>query len=209
MQPFSSRFVIRYECNCKQLLYWLLENAQPHREIVESCMKGDRQAQFELYRLYSKAMYNVCLRMVNSVHDAEDVLQNAFIDIFGKIASFRFESTIGAWIKRIVINHCINFLKKKKLAFDELGDHLLQRPDTSDPAAEPLLSVEAIHRAVGLLPEGYRVVFSLYLLEGYDHEEISGILGISEQTSKSQYSRAKARLREILGEQGGMQVIRS
>ncbi len=166
--------------------------------MVESCKKGDRQAQFELYRLYSKAMYNVCLRMVKYEHDAEDVLQSAFIDIFGKLESFRFESSIGAWIKRIVVNNCINFLKKKKLTFDELNDQLLQRPDDNDSTPEPLFTVDAIHQAIALLPEGYRVVFSLYMLEGYDHEEISGILGISEQTSKSQYSRAKARLREML-----------
>lgn len=175
-----------------------MEYIHLHREVVESCKKGDRQAQFELYRLYSKAMYNVCLRMVKYEHDAEDVLQSAFIDIFGKLESFRFESSIGAWIKRIVINNCINFLKKKKLTFDELNDQLLQRPDDSGASPEPIFSVETIHKAIGELPEGYRVVFSLYTLEGYDHEEISGILGISEQTSKSQYSRAKARLRELL-----------
>ena len=78
-------------------------------------MKGDRQAQFELYRLYSKAMYNICLRMLRNDMDAEDLLQNSFVDIYGKINTFRFQSSIGAWIKRIVINNCINFLKKRRL----------------------------------------------------------------------------------------------
>jgi RNA polymerase sigma factor (sigma-70 family) len=174
-----------------------LEN---HFNLVEACKRGDRKAQFDLYRLYSKAMFNICARMLNSVENAEDVLQLSFVDVFTKLDSFRFESSIGAWIKRIVINNCINALKKKKLEFVELSDNLqhnLENGKTTD-SAEPALNVEVIHRAIAQLPEGYRVVFSLYALEGYDHEEIGEILSISEATSKSQYSRAKAKLRDML-----------
>lgn len=115
-----------------------------------------------------------------------------------KLDSFRNESTIGAWIKRIVINKCINFLKSKRLQFTELSEKLSEPTEESTHENESRFSVETINRAIGILPEGYRVVFSLYALEGYDHEEIGEILGISEQTSKSQFSRAKARLRETL-----------
>lgn len=177
-----------------------LNYADTHKEIVEKCKAGNRQAQFELYRLYSKAMYNVCLRMVRDELDAEDLLQNSFVDIFTKIETFRYQSSVGAWIKRIVINNCINHLKKKKIYFQELEDQHAAVPEDNEIPGEYSqgLSVEAIKQALYELPDGYRVVFSLYLLEGYDHREIGEILDIAETTSKSQYSRAKAKMREIL-----------
>ena len=144
-------------------------------------------------------MYNTALRMVGKSGDAEDLLQNAFTEVFMKLDSFRGESTIGAWIKRIVVNKCINFLKLRRIQFAELSAaHGEPIADETPEESVPKATVERIHRAIGELPDGYRVVFSLYVLEGYDHEEISQILGISEQTSKSQFSRAKAKLREAL-----------
>ena len=174
-----------------------MDYGSTHREIVEKCMRGDRKAQFDLYRLYSQAMYNICLRMVNDDLDAEDLLQQSFVDVFTKMDSFRYESSIGAWIKRIVVNNCINFLKKRRLQVQSLDDSHHQ-------VAEDLryddftINVEAINGAIRELPDGYRVVFSLYLFEGYDHQEIGEILGITEATSKSQFSRAKKKLRDLL-----------
>ncbi len=179
----------------------VLDYGGTHREIVERCKRSERQAQFELYRLYSQAMYNVCLRMVRSEADAEDLLQNSFIDVFTNLDSFRFESSIGAWIKRIVVNNCINFLKKRRLVFSELQDNLGGVPDEAPEPTEYPLSVNAVYEAINQLPDGYRVVFSLYMLEGYDHQEIGEILGITEATSKSQYSRARKRLKEMLNAQ--------
>lgn len=179
-----------------------LDNAgMQQRDLIEQCKSGNRTAQFELYKQYSKGMYSVCLRMVHDQMDAEDVLQNAFVDVFTKMGSFRYESTIGAWIKRIVVNHCINFLKKKKLQLEDLDDRFVNLRDETPETEESRFSTEKINKAIMMLPDGYRVVFSLYLLEGYDHEEISEILQISEATSKSQYSRAKAKLRDILSKQ--------
>jgi RNA polymerase sigma factor (sigma-70 family) len=169
-----------------------------HTDIVEACKQGDRKAQFELYKLYSKAMYNICLRMLNSAENAEDALQNSFVDVFSKLDSFRNESTIGAWIKRIVVNNCINHIKKKRLAFAEVTENLHYIADDTSSISEDVLQINIIQKAIQQLPDGYRVVFSLYAMEGYDHEEIGEILGVTEATSKSQYSRAKARLREIL-----------
>lgn len=148
-------------------------------------------------------MYNVCLRMVKDDLDAEDVLQNAFVDIFSKIGDFRFESSIGAWIKRIVINNCINFLKRKRLQFESFEDkyHHIQDDDGESDYSNTALSVEQVKKALNVLPDGYRVVFSLYLFEGYDHQEIGEILGITEATSKSQYSRAKRKIKDILSTQ--------
>ena len=174
-----------------------MDATQTHRDLIERCRAGDRAAQFELYKLYARAMYNTALRMVRHPHDAEDVLQSIFIEVFSKLESFRYESSIGAWIKRITINKSINFLKSRRLVFTELTVNT-DRAEMTEGAAEPVFSVEKINRAIAELPDGYRVVFSLYAMEGYDHEEIGQILGVSEATSKSQYSRAKSKLREML-----------
>ena len=169
-----------------------------HRELVEDCKSGKRQAQFELYRLYSKAMYNICLRMVRNDLDAEDLLQNSFVDVFTKLHTFRFQSSVGAWIKRIVVNNCINFLKKRRLEIQELNDQIAEKPIPEEEDIKPPYTVESINHALLKLPDGYRVVFTLYMLEGYDHKEIAEILSISEATSKSQFSRAKKKLRELI-----------
>jgi RNA polymerase sigma factor (sigma-70 family) len=146
-------------------------------------------------------MYNVCLRMLANDHDAEDVLQVAFVQVFRKIDTFRFESAIGAWIKRIVINNCINFLKQRQLKFSEWDATLDPVDEASEPPAPAGLDVQWVKRAMNELPDGYRTVFSLYALEGYDHQEIGEVLGITEATSKSQYCRARKRLKEILQSQ--------
>ncbi len=175
-----------------------MDATQTHRDLIERCREGRRDAQFELYRLYSRAIYNTALRMVQHPHDAEDLLQSVFVEVFGKLDSFRYESSIGAWMKRITINKCINFLKSRRLALSELTP-FNDRADEPQPEPESPYTVERINRAISELPDGYRVVFSLYAVEGYDHEEIAQILGVAEATSKSQYSRAKAKLREMLG----------
>ncbi|WP_026231877.1 RNA polymerase sigma factor [Neolewinella persica] len=176
-----------------------------HRELVLGCQRRDRTAQRALYGHYAKPMYNLCLRMLRHAHDAEDVLQVAFVDIFGKIETFNFDASISAWIKRIVVNRCIDHLKKRRLLTTDLDPNRHDSVDeatNAEPAPEALkLSVEQIKRATLQLSEGYRVVLSLYLFEGYDHEEISNILGISVGTSKSQYSRARKRLAALLNDQ--------
>ena len=171
-----------------------------HYDIVEACLHGDRNAQFKLYNLYARAMYNTCLRMVNNADTAQDVLQNAFCDVFQNLESFRFESSVGTWIKRIVINNCLNHIKKRKLYFQELNETANQVVDVdeTEDSSFTAYNVERVRKAVGILPEGYRVVLTLYAFEGYDHEEIASILGITESTSKSQYLRAKNKLKTLL-----------
>lgn len=193
--------VSKNENNNNLLISKKLDYQTIHRDIVLHCQDGKRTAQFELYRLYSKAMYNVCLRMVKNEADAEDLLQNSFTDVFTKIHTFRFESTIGAWIKRITVNNCINFLKKRRLDLQEIDDRIHGMPDEDkDVQSDSSLTVNTVNEALMQLSDGYRIVFSLYCMEGYDHKEIGQILGVSEATSKSQYSRAKAKLRKILAE---------
>ncbi len=174
-----------------------------HFELVRKCQRGDRRAQFELYKLYARVMYNVCLRMTGHAQDAEDVLQVAFVDIFSKLGTFRFESAVGAWIKRVVVNSCINHLRQRRLMLEELDPRYDATEETDEPHTPDHLNVEAIKRKVQQLPDGYRVVLSLYLFEGYDHQEIGEILGITEATSKSQYSRARKKLRALLESAGG------
>ncbi|MEJ7556926.1 MAG: RNA polymerase sigma factor [Pedobacter sp.] len=173
-----------------------------HVELVSACRKGNRKAQFELYKLYTKAMYNVVLRIVNDDDEAEDVLQEAFLDAFTRLESFREETTFGLWLKQIVINKSINQLRKRKAEFVSLDG--VDLPDEVPHIEEDLqYQVEEIRKAVAQLPDGYRVVLTLYLFEGYDHEEISHILKISENTSRSQYMRAKMKLNSLIEKKRG------
>ncbi len=142
-------------------------------------------------------MFNVAYRMTNNREDAEDILQESFVECFRNLSSFRAESTFGAWLKTIVINRCINHLRKKNINL-LLQENLPDIPEEEEESGENSFEITDILHCISLLPEGYRVVLSLYLLEGYDHSEISRILGISESTSKSQYSRARAKLKKLL-----------
>jgi RNA polymerase sigma-70 factor (ECF subfamily) len=174
-------------------------NIYIHAPLIEECRRGSSKAQFRLYDLYSKAMYNLAFRILNNREDSEDILQESFIDCFRNIDSFRFESTFGAWLKKITVNKCINHIKKKKvdLTFpDTLPVNAYEEEEYNEE--EIRYETNKIFKGIEMLPEGYRIILTLYLLEGYDHSEISEILGISESTSKSQYSRAKEKLRNIL-----------
>ncbi|WP_430816006.1 RNA polymerase sigma factor [Carboxylicivirga sp. RSCT41] len=170
-----------------------------HKPIIEKAAKGNAKAQRKLYELYAKAMFNICFRMMNSTEDAEDMLQEVFCEAFRRLGSFRFESTFGAWIKRITINRCINELKRRKLNL-ELNEEITPdiHSDEKEDDDELNLKVEHIKLAMSMLPDGYRVVFTLYMLEGYDHQEIAEIMNITVSTSKSQLARAKRKLTEIL-----------
>lgn len=147
-------------------------------------------------------MYNVCYRFLNHEGEAEDVLQDAFVDAFTKIDSFRQESSFGLWLKQIVVNKAINQLRARRLMFVDLEESRTENlVDESDEyiCEEDLASeVSRVNDALMKLPSGYRSVLSLYLIEGYDHEEISEVLGISESTSRTQFMRGKKKLLELL-----------
>lgn len=171
-----------------------------HQDIIDSCMKGDRKAQFQLYKLYYKNMYNLSLRIINDSQEAEDIMQESFLTAFEKIGSYSGEVSFGAWLKRIVINKSLDAVKKRKIDFLNLDESARNLPPEveADDMEEISLQVEKIHKCINLLPDGYRIVLSLYLLEGYDHEEIAEILNISASTSRSQYTRARHKLYELL-----------
>ena len=182
-----------------------VEYTNIHQKIVDRCKFGDKMAYKELYDLYSKAMFNICYRITNDRYEAEDVLQEAFVSAFRNIGAFRAESSFGAWLKKIVVNRSINHMKKKRLEMTTLEENMdkaeiTYRDEVPDDPEQFTHNIELIKKAVNLLPHGYRMVLSLYLLEGYDHAEIAQIMEISESTSKSQYNRAKKKLKIILAE---------
>ena len=171
-----------------------------HQELIERCRKKDIKAQFHIYRLYYKNMYNISLRIVNDSGEAEDIMQESFLSAFDRIDTFSGEVSFGAWLKRIVINKSLDFLKKKKLEFTviEEGSEIADEAESDRDDENLNLKVARIHECIKLLPDGYRIILSLYLLEGYDHEEIGEILGISASTSRSQYTRARQKLCSML-----------
>ncbi len=165
---------------------------------MEQCRLGDRKAQYELYKLYSKAMLNVAYRITNNQAEAEDVLQEAFLSAFRHIHAYKGDGTFGSWLKRIVVHQALGVVRKRKVHFDEIGERDYADAGSGDDDEAIDWEVGRVRRAIAQLPDGYRVVLSLYLLEGYDHQEIAEILGISESTSKSQYSRARQRLVQMM-----------
>jgi len=171
-----------------------------HDELVEACRKNSRKAQLQLYNLYYKAMYNSAFRIVNNRTEAEDVMQEAFLTGFQKIDDFKGDSTIGAWLKKIVINRALDQLKKKKETVSLREKDLQIAADDSTEDFLEILSykIEKIRKGIESLADDDRVILSLFLLEGYDHEEIAQVLSISNNASRTRYSRARQRLRDLL-----------
>jgi RNA polymerase sigma factor (sigma-70 family) len=171
------------------------------REIVLGCRRNDRGSQRRLYDAYAGRMLVVCLRYTKDRADAEDVLQDAFVKVFDKIGTYRFESPLLGWIKAIVVNTALNHLRSRRpWQFTEDLDQTAAQE--LDPATTPLsgLHLTELMALIGRLPAGCRTVFNLYAIEGYPHHEIAELLGISEGTSKSQYSRARYLLQKLLSE---------
>ncbi len=168
-----------------------------HQDILDGCKVGDQKAQFQIYKLYYKAMYNTSHRIVNDTMEAEDIMQESFLAAFEKIETYSGTVSFGAWLKKIVINRSLDALGKRKVVFEDIESHVGIRDDSPDESArneELDIKVEEVKEAIDKLPDGYRVILSLYLLEGYDHDEIAEILKISSSTSRSQLSRAKQKL---------------
>lgn len=168
-----------------------------HQDLIDRCRQGDREAQFGLYKLYYKSMYNTSFRIVGNENDAEDIMQESFLSAFSKIKSYEGKVSFGAWLKKIVINRSLDYLKKRRLFFEEINEKIAD--EEADPFEETReADLQQIREAIMKLPEGYRIVFSLYYLEGYDHDEIATILKISSGSSRSQLLRAKLKLKAYL-----------
>ena len=165
---------------------------------MRQCIDGQTSAYRVLYERYSKAMFNTALRIVNKTADAEDVLQDSFTDAFMQLSSFENKSTFGAWLKQIVVFKSIALLKKQRMSFVDMekAEDLPEENELDE--ADICYTVDMIKQTIQQLPDGYRTVLSLYLFEGYDHEEISEILGVAQSTVRTQYIRAKQKLLKIL-----------
>ena len=166
--------------------------------LIKKCRENEPDAQFEIYRRYYKTMFNTCYRLVNQKEEAEDIVQESFLSAFRNIGSFHNENSFGPWLRKIVINRTMDFLRKNRAITVSLEKVELVEYMDSENEYNPDFTVETIQKGIQLLPEGYRIVLSLHLLEGFDYEEVGQIIGIQPSTARSQFSRAKIKLIEIL-----------
>ncbi len=174
-----------------------------HEDLIEGCRQNNRKSQLQIYNLYYKAMYNTAFRIVKNSAEAEDVMQEAFLTGFQKIDDYKGEASFGSWMKRIVINRAIDQLKKEKekISIEEAGIDLPADDPTENYLEVLSYKTEQIRMGIEQLGDDDRMIMSLFLLEGYDHEEISQVLDISNNASRTRYSRARTRLRDWLKQQ--------
>lgn len=173
------------------------------RQLVKDCLRQKPEAQRLLYEQFAKTMLGVCYRYTKSLKDAEDVLQDGFVRVFLHLHQYKFKGDLGAWIRRIMVNTALNFLKRnsrysREMFFDEQPLHPVSK---EDPAI--ILQAKELADLIRQLPPGYQTIFNLFAVEGYSHTEIGEMLGISDGTSRSQYARARALLINWLEESSG------
>lgn len=169
-------------------------------ELVEQCKVNDRNAQMQLYRKYCDGMFSVAMRFLRNEDDAEDVLQESFIKAFQRIDQYKGEVTFGAWLKRIVVNGCIDFLKSQKQRLVTLDETYMHISEEDQWVVKEDIDLDEVKEAIAALPAKYSYVVQLYLVEGYDHSEIAEILTISETASRTRLLRGKAKLKDVLNE---------
>ncbi|MDX1907545.1 MAG: RNA polymerase sigma factor [Bacteroidia bacterium] len=173
--------------------------SKPYKALIQACAAQKPQAQRELYQLFAPRLFAVCCRYAASEAEAEDILQESFIKIFQKISSYEESGSLEGWLRRIVVNTAIDHLRRQK----QQKNRASEREAVEIPAADDViadLEAEQLILLIQQLPDGYRMVFNLYAVEGYSHAEIGKQLGITESTSRSQYTRARALLRENLNQ---------
>jgi RNA polymerase sigma-70 factor (ECF subfamily) len=171
-------------------------------ELAARCRAGDADAFEELYRQHARRLFSLVVRMVGSAEDAEDLVQEVFLQAHRKLAGFRGESTLGTWLYRLTMNHCLDHLRGRQArmsrATESLDDEDAAEPMAPAPAVPPAISRMDLEKAIAALPPGSRAAFLLHDVEGFEHREIAAILGVSEGTSKSQVHKARLKLRAIL-----------
>lgn len=169
--------------------------------LIKSCKKGNQKAQLQIYNLYCEAMFCIACRYLKGEEEAKDAMQEGFIKAFSKIDSYHKEASFGSWLKRIIINQCLDIVKKKKLETISLDDYSLEIIDDDDWKFDVRITKEKVLEAIEKLPEKHQIVINLYLIEGYDHSEISDIMEIPVKTSRTHLRRGKLQLQELLKEQ--------
>ncbi len=174
-----------------------IKRSKTEERLLEACRKGDRKAQRDLYEKYSGLMFSVCRRYINEPEAAEDVLVCGFMKVFSKIDQFKNEGSFEGWVRRIMVNESLSFIRKNKSLYMQVEiDQAEREPDYGQ--LQNHLETEDLMKMISRLPTGYKTVFNLYAIEGFSHKEIAEQLGISENTSKSQLSRARAHLQTLL-----------
>ncbi len=164
------------------------------RQLVKRCLREEPAAQRELYSKYAKSMLGICYRYTKSLNDAEDVLQDGFVKVFMNLKQYRFEGELGGWIRRVMVTTALNFLKRnKKYSAEMLFEEQPLHP-VSEENIELKIEAKELADIIRQLPPGYQAIFNLHAVEGYSHVEIGKMLGITDGTSRSQYSRARALL---------------
>ena len=174
-------------------------------KLIEECKSNNKRAQIELYRKYNQGMYNIAMRLLKNPENADDIIQESFLSAFKNINQFKAEVTFGAWLKKIVIHKCLNYLKKKELdviTLDESHAFNVEKEDNDNWEFDNSIVLEDVKISMDKLPDKYKFVLMLYLIEGYDHEEISEILNISVIASRTQLMRGKIKLRQLLKRRG-------
>ncbi len=179
-----------------------MQHTNQHIEqLLQECLSGKQSAQLEIYTRYYRAMYNTALRILNNSFDAEDMMQESFLIAFTKLSTFKGEVTFGSWLKRIVINKCLTQLRKNK-RFAEVKLEIARESEIEDESLDyDTIKSEVVLNKIGQLSENYRVALTLHLIEGFDYEEISEIMQITYQNSRTTISRAKDKLRTILSQE--------
>jgi RNA polymerase sigma-70 factor, ECF subfamily len=170
--------------------------------LARRCQKGDAAAFEELYRQHARRLYSMAFRMAGSIEEADDLLQDMFLQAHRKLGSFRGDSSLGTWLYRLGMNHCLDYLRGRRAKMERVTDSLDAReaaePVAPGPVVPAAISRMDLERAIGRLPEGCRAAFLLHDVEGFEHHEAAAILGISEGTSKSQVHKARMKLRAML-----------
>lgn len=170
------------------------------KRLIQACIKEDKGAQKALYDLFSAKMYFVCLRYARHEAEAQDILQDAFIKVFDKLDSFRFNGSFEGWVRRIMVNTALNNCRKSNYKYENIGIEDYQDKVVNSKAISRLSEQELL-AIIQQLPDGYRMVFNLYIIEGYSHKEIAEMLDISENTSRSQLAKARKWMQNVLEKQ--------
>ena len=172
-------------------------SAMTDEQLLEAILRQDAKAQRLLYERFARKMFGVCLRYTRNKEEAEDYLQDGFLKVFQKLSSFKKEGSLEGWIRRVIVNTCLDHIRNQKLQWNELDE--LNEPVEAAVVMDKLHATDLLE-LIRQLPPGFRTVFNLYAIEGYSHKEIGGLLNISEGTSKSQFARARASLVEKITE---------
>jgi RNA polymerase sigma-70 factor (ECF subfamily) len=167
------------------------------KKLIQACIKEDKSAQKALYDLFSAKMYFVCLRYARHEAEAQDILQDAFIKVFDKLDSYRFSGSFEGWVRRIMVNTALNYCRKSTYKYENIGIEDYQDKVVNSKAISRLSEQELLG-IIQQLPDGYRMVFNLYITEGYSHKEIAEMLSISENTSRSQLAKARKWVQNVL-----------